>query len=171
MARFAHAQVSRVGEVKSAIPILLFAVALACGAPSFARAQSSVSSARAHSGAHSVASRHTTVGKASWYGPRVQGRKTATGERFDSRKMTAASTRLPLGSHAVVTNLNNGRSVRVRVNDCGPFVQGRNVDVSKRAARQLGMIRDGTAPVAVRVVYVPRGAMRCGRAGSQVAED
>ena len=167
MIRFARALVSWVGEAKPAIPILLFAVALACGAPSYARAESSVSSADAAS----RPSRHTMIGKASWYGPGVQGRKTATGERFDSRKMTAASTRLPLGSRAVVTNLNNGRSVKVRVNDCGPFVQGRNVDVSKRAARKLGMLRDGTAPVAVKVVYVPKGALRCDRAGSQLSED
>ena len=107
------------------------------------------------------------VGKASWYGPSMQGRKTADGERFDSRKLTAASTQLPMGSYAVVTNLINGRSVKVRVNDCGPAIHGRQLDLSTQAARKLGMIHDGTAPVKVRVVDVPRGAARCdSRVGS-----
>ena len=92
------------------------------------------------------------AGKASWYGPGMQGHRTATGQRFDSRKMTAASNELPLGSDAVVTNMKNGRSVKVHVNDAGPSVHGRKVDLSKEAARRLGMIHDGTAPVKVKVV-------------------
>jgi len=111
--------------------------------------------------ASSDTSHHATVGMASWYGPGLQGRRTASGERFDSRKMTAASTQLPLRSHAVVTNLKNGRSVKVRVNDCGPSVRGRQIDLSKQAARRLGMIRDGTATVKVEVVDEPAEAPRC----------
>src|SRR6202045_1021464 len=79
-------------------------------------------------------SRHVIVGKASWYGQAAAGRKTATGEKLDPRELTAASTIVPLQSRALVTNLENGRSVRVRINDCGPYTKGRTLDVSKRAA-------------------------------------
>ncbi|MGD0119944.1 MAG: septal ring lytic transglycosylase RlpA family protein [Candidatus Binatus sp.] len=148
---------------KSAIPFLL-AVALAFMTSVDSRAQSTDrvgESTQQASTKASPVSRATVVGEASWYGPGVQGHRTATGERFDSRKLTAASKQIPLGSHAVVTNLDNGRSVKVRVNDCGPVPPGRKVDLSKQAARRLGMIHDGTAQVAVKVTSVPRGATKC----------
>jgi len=148
---------------KSAIPVL-FALAIACAAPVDSRAQSAdrVGESNPQTGAVALPnSQATVVGEATWYGPGMQGRRTATGERFDSRKLTAASKQLPLGSHAVVTNLENGRSVRVRVNDCGPVPPGRKVDLSKQAARKLGMLHDGTAQVAVKVVAVPPGATKC----------
>ena len=148
---------------KSAIPVL-FALAIASAAPVDSRAQSAdrVGESTPQTGAvASPNSRATVVGEATWYGPGMQGRRTATGERFDSRKLTAASKQLPLGSHAVVTNLENGRSVRVRVNDCGPVPPGRKVDLSKQAARKLGMLHDGTAQVAVKVVAVPPSATKC----------
>ncbi|MGH7932878.1 MAG: septal ring lytic transglycosylase RlpA family protein, partial [Candidatus Binataceae bacterium] len=99
----------------------------------------------------------TIVGKASWYGPGLAGQKTASGEKFDPGKPTAASTRVPLGSHAVVTNLNNGRSVKVKINDRGPNVKGRKIDLSKKAARRLDMVDKGTAPVKIKVVDTPAG--------------
>jgi rare lipoprotein A len=103
------------------------------------------------------------VGRASWYGPTSARYRTATGERFDPRQLTAASTQLPLGSHAMVTNLENGRSVRVRINDCGPYVKNRNLDLSKRAAETLGMVHKGAAPVRINLVNVPPDPSYCGR--------
>jgi len=88
-------------------------------------------------------------GRASWYGPRFAGRRTASGERFDPRKLTAAHKTLPLGTRVRVTNLHNGRSVLVRINDRGPYVGGRVIDLSQAAARQLGMLRRGVASVIV----------------------
>jgi rare lipoprotein A len=89
------------------------------------------------------------IGNASWYGRRHQGLRTASGERYDEYAMTAASPVLPLGTRARVKNLENGRSVVVRVNDRGPFVDGRIIDVSYAAARALGMVGDGVARVKV----------------------
>lgn len=88
-------------------------------------------------------------GLASWYGPKFHGRQTANGERFNQWALTAAHKTLPLGSYVKVTNLKNGRSVTLLVNDRGPFVRGRIVDVSRKAADVLGMIKAGTAPVVV----------------------
>jgi len=76
---------------------------------------------------------------ASWYGPGFQGRKTASGERFDQNKMTAASRTLPFGTRLNVRNLSNGRSCTVVINDRGPYVRGRGIDLSHEAARRLGI--------------------------------
>jgi len=91
----------------------------------------------------------TQVGKASWYGGDLHGRRTASGKRFDQNRLTAASRTLPLGSRARVTNLDNGRSVEVEITDRGPFARGRILDVSRAAAHALGMVEDGTARVRV----------------------
>jgi rare lipoprotein A len=88
-------------------------------------------------------------GIASYYGAKFQGRKTASGERFNNNAMTAAHRSAPFGSQIRVTNLANGRSVVVRVNDRGPWVRGRIVDVSGVAARQLGMTGRGLVRVRV----------------------
>ena len=88
-------------------------------------------------------------GQASWYGQRHHGRRTASGERFDQHALTAAHRSLPFGTRVRVTNLNNDRSVVVRINDRGPHTRGRIIDVSRRAAEQLDMLRSGTAPVRV----------------------
>ena len=88
-------------------------------------------------------------GRASWYGPYFHGRTTASGERFRMGALTAAHRYAPLGTHAVVTNLHNGNTVRVRINDRGPYVRGRVVDVSYGAARSLGMVHRGVIPVKV----------------------
>ena len=87
------------------------------------------------------------TGVASWYGPGFHGKKTSNGERYDQNAMTAAHKLLPFGTRLQVTNLNNGRSVVVRINDRGPFVGSRIIDLSKEAARQLHMIGSGTARV------------------------
>ena len=86
-------------------------------------------------------------GYASWYGPGFQGRRTASGERFNSYGYTAAHRSLPIGSRILVTNRDNGRSVVVRINDRGPFVGGRVIDLSYASARAIGM--SGTARVSL----------------------
>ena len=91
-------------------------------------------------------------GLASWYGRQFHGRKTASGERYDMYALTAAHKTLPLGTEVEVENLNNGRVTRLRVNDRGPFVQGRIIDLSYKAAKELGVVGPGTAPVEVRAV-------------------
>ena len=91
-------------------------------------------------------------GIASWYGPDFHGGNTSSGERYDMYAMTAAHKTLPLPSYVRVTNLANGRSVVVRVNDRGPFKKGRVIDLSYVAAAKLDMIRDGTATVEVAAV-------------------
>ncbi len=101
------------------------------------------------------------VARASWYGPGFDGHRTATGERFSSSKITAAAKDLPLGSRVVVTNLKNGRSATVRINDCGPLQHDRKIDLSISAARKLGLIHDGTARVKLRVIKKPPGATTC----------
>jgi len=91
-------------------------------------------------------------GIASWYGREFEGRPTASGEIFDSSKLTAAHPNLPFGTMLVVTNQHNNKKVTVRVNDRGPFVAARIIDVSRAAAQQLDMIVTGTAPVLVESV-------------------
>lgn len=89
------------------------------------------------------------VGMASWYGPGFHGRKTASGERFDQNELTAAHRKLPMGSEVRVTNLENGRSITVEINDRGPYKKGRVLDLSKAAAKKLGMVEDGVAKVRI----------------------
>ena len=86
-------------------------------------------------------------GIASWYGPNFQGRKTANGEIFDTEELTAAHKTLPFDTMVRVINLENGRAVTVRINDRGPYVDGRLIDLSRRAAESIGMISSGTAKV------------------------
>lgn len=92
------------------------------------------------------------TGIASWYGPNFHGKDTANGERYDMNALTAAHRTLPLPSIVRVTNLENGRSIIVRVNDRGPFSKGRIIDLSRKAATQLDMIGAGTARVRVRIL-------------------
>jgi rare lipoprotein A len=93
-------------------------------------------------------------GLASWYGGNdgFEGKPTASGERYDSSHLTAAHRELPLGTVVDVTNVADGRTVRVRVNDRGPFVKGRIIDLSREAARRIGVIGPGVAPVRLSVV-------------------
>ena len=92
------------------------------------------------------------VGVAAWYGGLHQGRLTASGEVFDENLLTAAHRTLPLITWARVTNLDNGRSVAVRVNDRGPYIDGRVIDLSTRAAEELGMTAQGLARVEIEVL-------------------
>ena len=97
-----------------------------------------------------TAAGYVEQGIASWYGPDFHGGRTATGETYDMNAMTGAHPTLPLPAWVRVTNLENGRSVVVRLNDRGPFARGRIIDLSRAAAEQLDMIRTGTARVEVR---------------------
>jgi rare lipoprotein A len=92
------------------------------------------------------------VGLASWYGKSFRGKRTASGELFDERKLTAAHPTLPMNTLLRVTRLGNDRSVVVRVNDRGPFRSKRIIDLSKEAAKILGFLERGTAKVAIEVV-------------------
>jgi rare lipoprotein A len=91
-------------------------------------------------------------GVASWYGPTFHGENTSNGERYDMYGMTAAHKTLPLPTYARVTNLRNGRSVVVRINDRGPFVSNRLIDLSYTAAAKLDMLREGTTLVEVKAL-------------------
>src|ERR1700691_2985517 len=114
------------------------------------------------------------TGIASWYGEQFAGRATANGEVFDLNDLTAAHRTLPIPSIVQVTNLDNGRSIKLRVNDRGPYARGRIIDVSRRAAQLLGFEGTGTAKVRVQIV-VPdsmevaaaarRGGIRVAAAG------
>jgi len=96
-------------------------------------------------------------GVASWYGRRNSGKKTASGERFDPKKLTAAHRTLPLGSKAKVTNVKTGQSTEVTINDRGPYVKGRSIDLSSSAAQEIGISEKGTAPVTIEAVPEARG--------------
>jgi rare lipoprotein A len=125
-----------VRQVKAAGLLVIGLVLAACGgAPRHAES------------VHGVA--HVQRGMASWYG---ESQMTASGERFDKHAMTAAHRTLPFGTHVRVTNLDNGRSVVVRINDRGPYGHGRIIDLSEAAARRLGMITAGVVPVRIEIV-------------------
>jgi rare lipoprotein A (peptidoglycan hydrolase) len=89
------------------------------------------------------------TGEASWYGKGFHGKKTASGEKFDQHDLTAAHPTLPLGTEATVTNLETGKSVEVEINDRGPYTKGRDLDLSREAAKEIGIKEDGAAPVKI----------------------
>jgi rare lipoprotein A (peptidoglycan hydrolase) len=95
------------------------------------------------------------AGTASWYGQHWRGRPTASGVRFDPNRLTAAHRTLPLDTRVRVTNLQNARSVTVLINDRGPYVGGRVIDLSRAAAHRLGMVKEGLAPVRIKVLGGP----------------
>lgn len=131
-----------------------------CGAAS----ESSYSSQKAHKAGKRTAKAQkrarTTAsyggggysGMASWYGGRFHGRRTANGERYNMNAMTAAHKSLPFGTIVMVTNTRNGRSVQVRINDRGPYIRGRIIDLSRAAASQIGLTASGVAHVQVAVL-------------------
>jgi len=98
---------------------------------------------------------HETQGYASWYAGKFQGRLTANGEVFDTNELTAAHRTLPFGTVVEVRHLGNDRTVEVRINDRGPFVEGRVIDLSRAAAEELRMTAQGVAPVRLRVLAEP----------------
>jgi rare lipoprotein A len=118
------------------------------------------------------------TGEASWYGPPYHGRRTASGEVYDMHQMTAAHPTLPLGTWVAVENRANGRIVEVRINDRGPFVRGRILDLSYAAARLLGAVGPGVIPVRLRAVGAPPAPLAASpgvafavQAGSFASED
>lgn len=92
------------------------------------------------------------IGRASWYGGRWHGRPTATGEIYDQNTLTAAHRTLPFGTIVRVINLSNGKQVTVRINNRGPYVRGRDIDLSRAAAEAIDLIGPGVAPVAIEIV-------------------
>ncbi|MFQ5889680.1 MAG: septal ring lytic transglycosylase RlpA family protein [Gemmatimonadota bacterium] len=102
------------------------------------------------------------TGKASWYGPGFDGKRTASGEVYDMEAMTAAHRTLPFDTRVRVTNLDTGRSTEVRINDRGPFARGRIIDLSRAAAREIGMLGAGSARVRI-VVTQASGLLACSR--------
>ena len=135
--------------------LALFVVMLGCATTSTAPPR--------EEGARPSGATKVQRGKASFYAKRFHGRKTANGERFDVNAMTAAHRKLPFGTMVKVTNLENGRSVVVRINDRGPFARGRVIDLSPAAARRIEMIRAGIVPVTVEVLSLPA---RCAKTPS-----
>lgn len=103
-----------------------------------------------------------TTGTASWYGKAHHGQPTASGEIYDMHALTAAHRSLPLGTRVLVTNVKNDRTIEVRINDRGPYIRGRILDLSYAAAEALGSLSDGAFRVKLRVLEEPAGA----RAGS-----
>ena len=108
-------------------------------------------------------------GLASWYGHPYHGRRTSSGEVYDMYQLTAAHREIPLGSWVEVINLTNGRSLTVRVNDRGPFIDGRIIDLSYASAQLLGVVGPGVAPVRVRLTQPPQPAPGPARYSVQVA--
>lgn len=97
----------------------------------------------------------TSQGTASYYGREFHGRKTASGEIFDMNAMTAAHRTLPFGTIVRVTNLRNGKSAKVRINDRGPFVSGRDIDLSYAAAKAIDLISSGSMKVKIEILHLP----------------
>jgi len=95
------------------------------------------------------------VGNASWYGPDFNGKKTANGERFNSEALTAAHPNLPFGSWVRIVNTRNGKFELVRINDRGPYQEGREIDVSYRVARKIGLINSGVSQVRLELMQLP----------------
>ncbi len=109
----------------------------------------------------------TERGLASWYGADFAGLPTASGEVFDPGRVSAAHRALPLGTVVDVTNEKNGRSVRVRINDRGPFIAGRIVDLSRAAAEEIGSVVDGVVPVTLTVVSLGLGRRAASAIGGE----
>jgi len=97
----------------------------------------------------------TWVGNASWYGPEFDGKKTANGERFDAESLTAAHPNLPFGSLVRIVNTRTGKFEVVRINDRGPYQEGREIDVSYRVARKIGLIHSGVSQVRLELMQLP----------------
>lgn len=100
------------------------------------------------------------TGKASYYGKEFEGRKTASGERYDGDELTAAHRTLPFGTRVRVVNLTNDKSVEVVINDRGPHAKGRIVDLSRKAAKEIDMIGAGVVRVRLEVLAAPNGDAR-----------
>lgn len=102
------------------------------------------------------------IGIASWYGPGFQGKETASGSTFDSNKMTAAHRTLPLGTKVEVVNPKNDKKVEVKITDRGPYVKGRAIDLSRAAAKKLGIVKKGTAKVKIVIKHKKKKSSKKG---------
>lgn len=146
-----------------AIIFILFLCMQVSAAENAGAADSAGSAENAGSGVSSAdqqsnqASPFSQTGYASWYGGKFQGRQTASGEIFDTHKLTAAHKTLPFGTIVTVTNLKNGKKVDVRINDRGPFVKGRIIDLSMAAAREIELLGDGIGRVRIDVTRAAPG--------------
>lgn len=132
--------------------VLAAALALSCAAVAAQEDEGRGAAAEAKAQTP-AAQREVGRGLASWYGPRFHGRRTASGEKYDMHQLTAAHPTLPFGTIVRVRSLVNGRTVDVRINDRGPFIKKRVIDLSRGAAQALGLIeaRTGTKPVVISV--------------------
>ena len=139
-----------------AVTSLLTGAAHAGSRPRASTASRSVPHSR--SPAHARRTPRSQVGIASFYARMHHGNRTASGRVYRQGELTAAHRTLPFGTRVRVTNLSNDRSVVVTITDRGPFVRGRIIDLSRRAARELGILKAGTARVRVVVLKAPRGA-------------
>jgi len=143
------------------VSVLIFFVATVCGCaanPSLVkmdRSKGYVIKGKSYHPMKCVNVGYRQDGVASWYGPGFHGRKTASGEVYNMNELTAAHSELPLNTLLKVTNLMNKRQVVVRVNDRGPFVGDRVIDMSFAAAQDLGMLKPGTVPVKLEVIGSP----------------
>jgi rare lipoprotein A (peptidoglycan hydrolase) len=115
-------------------------------------------------GAHTHTIQKVQYGMASWYGAEAQGRLMACGRPFNDQALIAAHRTLPFGTRVKITNLRNGRSVVVKIEDRGPALHNRLIDLSKAAASHLGFVHRGVTPVRVRVVSVPKDPEKSGEA-------
>lgn len=136
--------------LRRAAILALIAALAGCATPS-----PNVTSPPPDPGPGPVPSGQIQTGDASWYGETHHGRRTASGEIYDMRQLTAAHPTLPFGTRVLVTNLKNDRAVEVRINDRGPTVAGRIIDLSYAAAQQLGALSAGAFRVRVRVLSIP----------------
>lgn len=143
-ARAIHAGANVIAIASAA---LLFALCIGCGG----------TRTRAHVPPPPARIGLTETGIASWYGIPYNGRRAASGEIFDMEQLTAAHRTLPFNTWIEVTNLTNGKQVDVRITDRGPFLKGRIVDLSLRAAREIDMIREGIVRVRIKVIAPPVG--------------
>ena len=141
-------------HVAAALPLLFPIACVVASSPASSQAKKSphIGGQKGRTYAARENSAYDRVGVASWYGAQFHGRRTANGERFDMNALTAAHPTLPLSTVVRVTNLANDRSVTVRVNDRGPYAQGRLIDLSRASARVLGFEGQGTARVRVTVL-------------------
>jgi len=133
---------------------LLLLLPAACASPTPPYALSAPPPAAIPPGAPPPTAQFHQVGLASWYGGKFHGRRTASGEVFDQNGPTAAHRTLPFGTHVRVINLENGRATVLRITDRGPFVRGRIIDVSRRAAEVLGFRNQGVTRVGIQIVQL-----------------